>query len=88
MTVVEDYSDCTVNQEMIQLHNDKKQSRSVKIAIADPSGNVTEITDDIYDGIGGQIVSIDTNSETVDATVGLNTSGMTADASLKITELN
>ena len=127
LTVVEDYSDCTVNQEMIQLHNSKKQSRSVKIAIADPLGDVTEITDDIYDGIGGQIVSIDdssaeieidqaiesgsmvyvlvkfqdqlkneqwsgdmtcTNSETVDATVGLNTSGMTADASLKITELN
>jgi len=127
LTVIENYSDCTDTQSMLELHNDKKQSRSIKIAIADPSGDVTEITDDIYDGIGGQIVSIDdlsaeieidqaidagsmvyvlvkfqdqlkneewlgdltcTNSESVDATVGLNISGMTADASLKITELN
>lgn len=126
LTVLEEYSDCTVTEEMLQLHNQNKQSRSVKVAIADPSGDITEITDDIYDGIGGQILNIDdssaeieidqaidggsvvyvlvkfqdhlknetwtgdltcNNSETVDAIIGPNTSGMTADASLKITEL-
>jgi len=36
------------------------------VAIADPDGDVTEITDEIYDGVGGEISSIDNDSAHVD----------------------
>lgn len=68
MTVWENYEDCTDTQGLIQLHNSKKLSRSVKIAIADIDGNVTEITDNIYDGIGGNITSINSTSAHIELT--------------------
>ena len=66
VTVIEDYSDCTTGVDhMLNLHNDKKLDRSVKVAIADPNGDVTEITDELYDGINGSISPISTSSATV-----------------------
>ena len=76
LTVWENYDDC-IDQGVLPAGADDlmdlkllapadKPSRAVKIAIADSSRDVTEITDEIYDGIGGEITSIDNNSAHVD----------------------
>ena len=66
VTVIENYSDCTIGVDhMLNLHNDKKLDRSVKVAIADPNGDVTEITGELYDGVNGSISPISTSSATV-----------------------
>jgi len=70
LTVWEDYDDCT-DQDVDGDDMDlklvfKTGTRNVKVAIADPDGDVTEITDEIYDGVGGEITSIDNDSAHVD----------------------
>ncbi|MFB5624952.1 MAG: hypothetical protein ACE5RP_08590, partial [Nitrosopumilus sp.] len=70
ITVLENYTQCT-NPDGNDNTDDglltfvpKKIDRNVKVAIADSDGNVTEITDFLYDGIDGEIVS-DLNSTSV-----------------------
>lgn len=46
LKVTEDYSACV--DELLKFVS-KKETRNVKVAIADPDGFVTEITDDLYD---------------------------------------
>ncbi len=72
LTVWENYGDCT-DQNPAQGPDamdikfvSKKDTRNVKVAIADPDGDVTEITGEIYNGIGGAITSIDDDSAHVD----------------------
>lgn len=57
LTVDELYSACTDNGDGILQFVSKKIDRNVKVAVADPNGDVTELTDDLYDGIGGSIVA-------------------------------
>ena len=59
LTIDEIYGDCYDNQELIKFVSKNKESRNVKVAVADSDGVVTELSDDIYDGIGGQINVID-----------------------------
>lgn len=76
LTVWENYDDCTDQDEEsptggedplgLKLHNQKKLDRSVKVAIATPNGDVTEITDEIYDGMGGSITDINDDSAHVE----------------------
>ncbi len=54
LKVWELYADCT--DDMLKFVS-KEATRNVKVAIADPDGNVTELTDDLYDGIGGSITA-------------------------------
>jgi len=53
--VREDYADCTDDGGGILKFVSKKQTRNVKVAVADPSGDVTELTDDLYENTGGSI---------------------------------
>jgi len=48
VTVWEDYSDCFANQELIKFVS-KDPTRNVKVAVADPSGDITELTERLYD---------------------------------------
>jgi len=57
LTVDELYSDCTDNGDGILQFVSKKMDRNVKVAVADPNGDITELTDDLYDGTGGSIVA-------------------------------
>lgn len=57
LTVDELYSDCTDNGNGILEFVSKKIDRNIKVAVADSNGDVTELTDDLYDGIGGSIVA-------------------------------
>ena len=59
--VTENYNDCTnpdgdseTNDGMLQFVS-KKIDRNVKVAIAAPNGDVTELTGDLYSGVGGSI---------------------------------
>ena len=47
LQVDELYADCTDNE--LELLNQNKLSRNVKVSVADPNGDVTEITDKLYD---------------------------------------
>ena len=67
LTVTEEYDDCYADQGLIQFVS-QKPTRNVKVAVADPSGDVTELTDDIYDGIGGAITFIDDTAAVVEIT--------------------
>lgn len=67
LTVTEEYEDCYADQELIQFVS-KRPTRNVKVAVADPTGDVTELTDYIYDGIGGAITSIDDAAAVVEIT--------------------
>ena len=62
VTVWEDYELCTNPDGDVETDEDgilkfvsKKITRNVKVAIADPNGDVTELTDDLYDSVGGEI---------------------------------
>jgi len=52
--VEEIYEDCTGDDGILQFVS-KKMTRNVKVAIADSNDDVTELTDDLYDGVGGSI---------------------------------
>jgi len=67
LTVWENYEDCFAEQGLIKFVS-KKPTRNVKVAVADPNGDITELTDDIYDGIGGAITSIDDVSAHIEIT--------------------
>ncbi len=56
LIVWENYDECTDGEGMLKLVS-KKATRNVKVAIADPSGDITELTDDLTDGIGGSIIA-------------------------------
>jgi len=62
LTVWEDYGDvagdCTDNLLKLLAPNAKPE-RAVKVAIAAINGDVTELTDSLYDGVGGSIVADD-----------------------------
>lgn len=70
ITVLENYTQCTNpdgndnTDDGLLTFVSKKIDRNVKVAIADSDGNVTEITDFLYDGIDGEIVA-DLNSTEV-----------------------
>jgi len=63
--VWENYEDCTADGEGILKFVSKKLTRNVKVAVADPDGDITELTDDLYDAIGGSIIvhTIDPDGE-------------------------
>ncbi|MFB5606496.1 MAG: hypothetical protein ACE5RI_01160 [Candidatus Nitrosomaritimum yanchengensis] len=70
ITVLENYTQCTnpdgndnTDDGLLKFVS-KKIDRNVKVAIADSDGNVTEITDFLYDGIDGEIIA-DLNSTSV-----------------------
>lgn len=67
LTVTEEYEDCYADQGLIQFVSNRP-TRNVKVAVADPAGDVTELTDDIYDGIGGAITFIDDTAAVVELT--------------------
>ena len=58
LMVWENYDDCTTVQVLLK-HVSQKPTRNVKVAIANPDGEVTELTDDLTDGIGGMIMAND-----------------------------
>jgi hypothetical protein len=80
LTVVEDYSDCYDNQGLIQFVSNP-ETRNVKVAVAAPNGDVTEITGDIYDGTGGSITSIDHLAASIEIT---DTSHLTAGSTVYV----
>jgi hypothetical protein len=67
VTVWENYADCFDEQELLKFVS-RKDTRNVKVAVADPNGDITELTDDIYDGIGGAITDIDDESAHIEIT--------------------
>jgi hypothetical protein len=67
LTVWEDYEDCFAEQGLVKFVS-RDPSRNVKVAVADPSGDITELSDDIYDGIAGAITSINDESAHIEIT--------------------
>lgn len=66
LEVVENYADCTDTE--LELLNQNNPSRNVKVAVADPNGDVTEVTDRLYDTEDDGVEFIgdpDNNSATV-----------------------
>jgi len=57
LTVWENYDDCTDDGDGMLKFVSKKETRNVKVAVAAPNGDVTELTDDLYDGVGGTITA-------------------------------
>jgi hypothetical protein len=55
--VDEIYADCTQDGDGMLQFVSRKATRNVKVAAANPNGDVTELTDDLYDGIGGSITA-------------------------------
>ena len=55
LTVDEIYGDCYDTKELIKFVS-KKPTRNVKVAVADSDKKVTELSDDIYDEVGGKII--------------------------------
>ncbi len=53
--VEEIYDDCTDDGEGILQFVSRKITRNVKVAIADSNDDVTELTDDLYNDVGGSI---------------------------------
>lgn len=68
VTVSENYDQCTDDGKGILKFVSKKITRNVKVTIADPNGDVTEITDDLYD-IPNAIMA-DINSADIDIDLG------------------
>ena len=68
MTVDEIYNDCTITEDLIKFVSKNKVSRNVKVAFADSDGVVTELSDDIYDEIGGKINVIDNTHAEIEIT--------------------
>ena len=56
--VEEIYSDCTVAEDLLKFVS-KKETRNVKVAVADSSGDVTELTDLLYDIGSGTATTAD-----------------------------
>jgi len=52
--VEEIYGECTGDDGILQFVS-KKETRNVKVAIADSNDDVTELTDDLYNDVGGSI---------------------------------
>jgi hypothetical protein len=68
LQVDEIYEDCTVTgDDDILKFVSKKPTRNVKIAVANSTGFVTELTSDLYDDLGGNVTA-DINSATVHIT--------------------
>ena len=67
LTVWEEYGDCYEDKGLLQFVS-KKDTRNVKVAVANSTGFVTELSDDIYDGIGGNITSINATSAHIEIT--------------------
>ncbi len=69
LKVKEQYDECT--DEFLELLNQKNLSRNVKVAVADSNGDVTEVTDRLYDplDLGVVFVGLVTDSS---ATVKIN----------------
>ena len=65
LEVDENYGDCTDTE--LELLNQNNLSRNVKVAVADPNGDVTEVTDRLYDelDLGVVLVGIDDSLATV-----------------------
>jgi len=57
LIVWENYDECTDDGDGMLKLVSKKAARNVKVAIADPSGDITELTDDLYDDVGGSIIA-------------------------------
>jgi len=68
LTVDEIYADCYDGQDLIKFVSKNKVSRNVKIAVADSDGVVTELSDDIYDEIGGKINVINNSHAEIEIT--------------------
>ena len=78
LEVVENYADCTDVE--LELLNQNNPSRNVKVAVADPNGDVTEVTDRLYDTEDDGVEFIgdpDNNS----ATVKINDASLLTDGS-------
>ena len=62
--VTELYEDCTDNDGILKLlAPNAKPERAVKVAVADSNDDVTELTDDLYDGVGGSIAADNIQAE-------------------------
>ena len=79
LEVVEEYDDCTTTTSLLELLNQKNLSRNVKVAVADSNGDVTEVTDRLYDplDLGVVLTQIDDTS----ATVKINDASLLTDGS-------
>jgi len=78
LEVVENYADCTDTE--LELLNQNNPSRNVKVAVAGPNGDVTEVTDRLYDTEDDGVEFIgdpDNNS----ATVKINDASLLTDGS-------
>jgi len=78
LEVVESYDDCTDVE--LELLNQNKKSRNVKVAVADSIGDVTEITDRLYDELDDGVVFVGPVTET-SATVKINDESLLTDGS-------
>ena len=78
LQVVENYDDCTDVE--LELLNQNNLSRNVKVAVADPNGDVTEVTDRLYDteDDGVEFIGAPDNNS---ATVKINDASLLTDGS-------
>jgi len=58
LIVDEIYGDCYEDKELVKFVSKRNTFTNIKVAVANSDGDVTEISDDIYDGVGGQINEI------------------------------
>lgn len=75
LQVDEHYADCT--DEELELLNQNNLSRNVKVAVADPDGWVTEVTDRLYDELDTGVVLVGIDDDL--ATVKINDSSLLTD---------
>jgi len=78
LEVEERYDDCTDVE--LELLNQNKKSRNVKVAVADSNGDVTEITDRLYDELDLDVVFVGPVTET-STTVKINDESLLTDGS-------
>ncbi len=78
LKVEEEYVDCTTTTSLLELLNQKKLSRNVKVAVADSIGDVTEVTDRLYDPLDLGVVFVGTVDDS-SATVKINDASLLID---------
>jgi len=78
LKVEESYGDCTTI--LLELLNQKNLTRNVKVAVADSNGDVTEVTDRLYDPLDTGVVFVGPVTDS-SATVKINDDSLLTDGS-------
>jgi len=79
LEVKEQYDDCT--RDLLELLNQKNLTRNVKVAVAAPNGDITEVTERLYDVLDLGVVFVDLPVTDASATVKINDASLLTEGS-------